>query len=190
MRSASRATPDACPRPEVGPTEGSRVLGCAQHRAARTMTPCGVAIADAPSRWRCGALRALEGSLPRTVADCVRTLRSAAVAVTGDHAECCRPLFLVGLASCVTRTGWPSSAAGRSLVPAVRLPRCAWSRGRFGSSAAMPGRRARARSHRRPATLLGAPRLLCSLSRGHRAIRTRSAARSGRTYEPPGVVRR
>ena len=58
----------------------------AQHRAA-TKKPCGVAILTYPVGWRCGALRALEGSLPGTVADCVRTLRSAAVAVTGDHGE-------------------------------------------------------------------------------------------------------
>ena len=180
----------ACPRPEVGPTEGSQVLGCAQHRAATKMTVRRGDRRRTPSRWRCRghyarSKEACRGPWPTAWDASIR-----AVAVTGDHGERCRPLFLVALASCVTQTGWPSSAARRFLVPAVRLPRCAWSSGGFRSSAATPAQPARSRSHRRPATLLGAPRLVSSLSQRHRAIRTRSAARSRRTYEPPGVVRR
>lgn len=106
--------------------------------------PCGVAIADV-RRWRCwGALRALEGSLPGTGG-----LREGASirAVTGDHGE--RYCSLFRACGCVTETGWPSSAARRSLVPAVRLPRDPWSSGGLRSSAAMSARPARSRSHRR-----------------------------------------
>ena len=151
------------------------MVGAAPRRPATTTTHASAAIADATHVDGVGGRYARSQELGRrswpTAWGRVRAAPSLATAGTGIATA--RYLWL--RSECVTQTGWPSSAARRSPVPAVRLPRYLRSSGGLRSAAAMPARPARARAQRRPTTL-GPPWLLSCFCWPHRAIRTNPGA--------------